>query len=469
VSTSAVHHGAHRLPPDSSHLAESASASGIRPQEIIHAAVVGWLRKEIDPGASVIDYDAPLLSAGLDSVGLAAIALELEKATQTRLTLDILYEHGTINRLAEYIAGANRVEFPQSECRQRLSAGVEPPGRAVGSHLGSMVSSSINGGRLVCADGGETSPHALINEVLKPSVHELLNESLASIQTGQLDDAIWELVSGLRSIRTTASPQEWTQVVATCLAHPITMVLRQEPYTRRGFLQPRGYPGDAALIDYLYLRGPAVGEEVTDLGLALHQVAVRTPAGFSVRSRRNLAARVIDTVADQGRKPSVFAVACGHLREASCSEAVRHRSFGRFLATDQDPESVRVVADEWSGSGIEAQCRPISDMIQKGGPDGRFDLIYALGLYDYLTDEPARVLTRHLFTLLAPGGTLLLANFVPGILEAGYMEAFMRWFLVYRTPEQLRAVCDAPARDVAEVSVNTESLSNISYLTVKRA
>jgi hypothetical protein len=127
------------------------------------------------------------------------------------------------------------------------------------------------------------------------------------------------------------------------------------------------------------------------------------------------------------------------------------------------------VADEWSGRGIETQCLSISDMIQTGGPDGRFDLIYALGLYDYLADGPARSLTRHLFSLLAPGGTLLLANFVPGILEAGYMEAFMRWFLVYRTPEQLRAVCDVSHRDFSEVSVDMESLSNVSYLSIKRA
>jgi extracellular factor (EF) 3-hydroxypalmitic acid methyl ester biosynthesis protein len=297
----------------------------------------------------------------------------------------------------------------------------------------------------------------------------LLDDTLDRLRSGKLEDAVWRLAVGLRTIRAASSPDEWKVTVSECLAHPVRELLHQEPYTRRSFRQPRGYPGDAGMIDYLYLRGPAPDEQVTDLGLALHQVAIRTPSGYGVRFRRDLAARLIDQTAARTALPSVLSVACGHLREAERSSAVLERRLGRFVAIDQDEESAKVVSKEWGSYGVEARCQSAAELIRAGASVGRFDLVYALGLYDYLAIGPARMLTRHLFDFVAPGGSLVVANFVPGNLEAGYMEAFMRWNLVYRTPDELRAVCELlPAGEVAGADVWTEDAGGIAYLTVKR-
>ena len=74
---------------------------------------------------------------------------------------------------------------------------------------------------------------------------------------------------------------------------------------------------------------------------------------------------------------------------------------------------------------------------------GRFELIYSAGLYDYLPDALARRLTARLVQMLAPGGRLLIANFVPGGSGRGYMELFMDWTLVLRTPAQMQALAQA--------------------------
>jgi 7-keto-8-aminopelargonate synthetase-like enzyme len=72
-------------------------------RELIHSAVVRLLRAEVDPGIDSIDHDAPLTAQGLDSICAAAIAAELERVTGVRFGPELVYEHGTINRLAEYL------------------------------------------------------------------------------------------------------------------------------------------------------------------------------------------------------------------------------------------------------------------------------------------------------------------------------------------------------------------------------
>ena len=71
-----------------------------------------------------------------------------------------------------------------------------------------------------------------------------------------------------------------------------------------------------------------------------------------------------------------------------------------------------------------------------------YHFVYAAGLYDYLSDRVAARLTHIMFDMLAPGGRLLVANFAPRLPEVAYMETFMDWTLIYRTPEQMAVLSD---------------------------
>ena len=67
----------------------------------------------------------------------------------------------------------------------------------------------------------------------------------------------------------------------------------------------------------------------------------------------------------------------------------------------------------------------------------RFDLIYTLGLTDSLDARAMRLLHRMCKACLAPQGRMLLANFLPGHLATGWMDAVMDWHLIYRDEHEL--------------------------------
>jgi 7-keto-8-aminopelargonate synthetase-like enzyme/acyl carrier protein len=77
------------------------SAHDVR--SLVHAVVLRWLKAEARFRGETVGLDVPLAAEGLDSVGTAVVAVELEKATGVALSPDDLYRHPTIASLASYI------------------------------------------------------------------------------------------------------------------------------------------------------------------------------------------------------------------------------------------------------------------------------------------------------------------------------------------------------------------------------
>ena len=100
---------------------------------------------------------------------------------------------------------------------------------------------------------------------------------------------------------------------------------------------------------------------------------------------------------------------------------------------------------------------------------GKFDMVYSTGLFDYVQASMAQRLAEAMFGLLNPGGSLIIANFMPGIPDIGYMESYMAWQLIYRNRhEMLEMSMKIPEADIRDVRIFSDDNQHIIFLQITR-
>jgi extracellular factor (EF) 3-hydroxypalmitic acid methyl ester biosynthesis protein len=243
-------------------------------------------------------------------------------------------------------------------------------------------------------------------------------------------------------------------------------LVHQDEFTHRAFSRPRGYAGDAVMMDMIYSKEEGyIAPEMSSIGREVFEYTTTAAASSGVRARREFIAELLDDTLRASYSSRILAIASGHLREASMSSAVRRGRFEKYLALDAD-----VVQRDYGRYGVTTQLADIRKMLTGKLELDSFDLIYSTGLYDYLNEKTAQRLTYHLFSMLDPGGKLVLANFLPSIDDIGYMEACMDWHLIYRDRFDMIGLTRLIQDDlISDLRVTTEENQNIVFLEVTRA
>ena len=298
-----------------------------------------------------------------------------------------------------------------------------------------------------------------------------------------LDGALQQVLEGdcLAAFRQLGTPLSalWSEARASgrgeqmqhwCRAHPLHALVQQDPYTHRACAKPRGYAGDAVMMDFIYSGQPPEG--TTALGRSVFSATTRVSMGLSVLYRRQLLKSLVDDTVVTREVGRILSVASGHARELEGSLVGSPSFSGTVVALDQDPLSCAEVARVHAGGRVQVLCQGVRELL--GGPQaqaqaqalGTFDLIYSAGLYDYLPDALARRLTARLLQMLRPGGRLLIANFVPGGSGRGYMELFMDWTLVLRDEAAMREL--ALAAGARQVHSFQDPHRNVVYAELLR-
>ncbi len=300
-----------------------------------------------------------------------------------------------------------------------------------------------------------------------------LDALLARFLSDDVIDGMRDLRDLLRAVRAGVSRASWLTIAEeTVMRHPIAELALGCPVTRRSLEKPRGYPGDAPLLDLIY----GVGDKLetphpATIAGQVHFYVAHSTACRAVRWRRQIiAAELAMLAASAGDALSILSVACGHLREIELLSPATIDRIGAFHALDQDRLSLAEVDRCY---GKKARIRTIEgsvrSIIGRKTSFADIDFVYSAGLFDYLAPPIAMRLIEHLFGFLKPGGRLLVANFTPEVEDVGYMETFMDWRLIYRTPEELNQLFSSlPAQEVAGMKSFTDQRGAVAYAIVEK-
>ncbi|MDX8482806.1 class I SAM-dependent methyltransferase [Mesorhizobium sp. VK24D] len=315
--------------------------------------------------------------------------------------------------------------------------------------------------------------HGEAFETARAELALILHATSQQIEQGKNPaETVRRLLSTLNALRSKVRPDVWQALIPVAQNHPILEYFLEDPLTRWSFTKPRGYSGDAQLLDYIYC-DPHVADSVanaSEIGKALYSHTQNVPSCIAARERRDLLTRYVDeTAAKNGSQTEVLAIAAGHLREANRSTALAEGRLKRWVALDQDPLSVGLIAREFQGTAVEAVDGSVRTVLTRSQKLGKFDLIYASGLYDYLAHNVAVKLTKTCLQMLKPNGTFLFANYAVGNPDAGYRETFMDWVLLLRSEADMWNIINASVdRNTVEAQVFFGENRNVLYGVVKK-
>jgi len=213
----------------------------------------------------------------------------------------------------------------------------------------------------------------------------------------------------------------------------------------RWYAKPRGYAGDFLTIERYYENRPSGSSR---LGPALDRAFLSLPASKAVQNRLGLLVDQIrkSIASSEGEVTKVTSLACGPARELfDCYDQIDPRTLQSTLV-DMDFQALAFVADKRDRRGLKKQMHLVNEnLIYLASGRRRIDLepqdlVYSIGLIDYLVDDHVVALMNYCYDILRPGGRLILGNFHPRNPEKAMMDHLVNWRLIHRTEDDLHCL-----------------------------
>ncbi len=173
---------------------------------------------------------------------------------------------------------------------------------------------------------------------------------------------------------------------------------------------PRGYPGDYEIIERVY-NNQAVSPGV---GQLLDRYFLASTLAQGIQQRREKMRTLLTEELQRRTAARVLNIGCGPCREVLELSPVIQQCNACFTNVDFDTDALLFSAQRLQHAALRDQIefrqynaiRMINT--QKNIREfGRFDIIYTIGLLDYLSDDILVRLIRSLYATLQPGGVLI--------------------------------------------------------------
>lgn len=250
-----------------------------------------------------------------------------------------------------------------------------------------------------------------------------------------------ELMMALHSVLGGASPLPEAQraLLGAELQHEMLPYVLTTETAERFYSKPRGYAGDYLAIHYIYEhQGRGTGR----MGPVVDRMFLEMPPSRAVRNRRTLLANeIVGTVQSKsGTAARVLCLASGPATEVfDAFERIEDPAKLKATLLDIDLQALAFVDDLRTKRKLTNQISLVNENLialflgrAKVNVEPQ-DLIYSIGLIDYLNDRLVGKLLQFAHANLAPGGRVILGNFHPRNPAKEFMDYVLEWNLIHRT------------------------------------
>ncbi|HEY0105096.1 MAG TPA: PilZ domain-containing protein, partial [Rhizomicrobium sp.] len=265
--------------------------------------------------------------------------------------------------------------------------------------------------------------------------------------------------------------KEYTELV-------LTPELRKGAIWDRSYAKPLGYPGDFEVMNQVY-DWQRLGADA--YAMLMHRVGLEVAECIATRMEV-VRSHIADVVRERGhdRPARITSLGSGPAREIE-GYLASHAAGGNrvaFSLIDQEQAALLYAHEAtypyvMAGEGrisVEGLNISFTDILR--GTEGLAglppqDLVYSVGLLDYLTDHRAKALVKRLYDLLMPGGLLIIGNMNECPLSNYWpMEYLADWTLQYRDDACMMAWTDG--LNAARAWTEIERTGRVRMLFVRK-
>ncbi|MCX8044990.1 MAG: PilZ domain-containing protein [Desulfobacterota bacterium] len=251
--------------------------------------------------------------------------------------------------------------------------------------------------------------------------------------------------------------------------------LYQSTVFKRGFEKPRGYPGDYQMLEIVYNN-----REVSQgIGAYIDRYGLEVPYAVAIRLRKDTMRDILKEYLNTSTEPAlkILNLASGGCREIRelCEQQLSYAGVVDLYCIDQDDAALDF--SRQALSALDNGCLHVH--LVKGnivrledidlGTDNSFDLIYSIGIADYLQDRMLMKIFRDSYNKLKVGGRLIVAYKDKERHKPVALNWYGDWYFIPRNEEELiRLAQEAIGKDNISVSVIREPSGVIFFADIKK-
>jgi SAM-dependent methyltransferase len=252
---------------------------------------------------------------------------------------------------------------------------------------------------------------------------------------------------------------------------PARILHHRSKFVARAQDWPRGYQGDFETIEYLCdgLNHVSVNDVV---GYGIEEYALNSRICQQHRNKVQLQADLILKCCRSKKAPRVLSLGCGGARDLRMIGSLLENSDAEFVLCDSDPDALEfaraqlgVLADR--STFVHGKVPRVVNRLKSLG---KFDLVVAGGLFDYLPDRWIELMLSEIWRgLLNEHGQLFFTNIAVDNPYRVWMEYLADWSLIERSEKDIERLCRDAGIDDCAISITRDETNLALMISVHRS